>query len=80
VGQAALLSTFPDSTKLLKYETAAERSLWVFQTHRDKFRQAEDIRYADQYQLSAFNYRKFKIANLYNMGTYISFQVKKVSL
>ena len=50
VGQAALLSTFPDASELLKHETAAERSLWVFQGHRDKFRQAEDIRYADQYR------------------------------
>jgi hypothetical protein len=36
--------------KELRKEKALTLSLWVFQTHRDKFRQAEDIRYADQYR------------------------------
>lgn len=50
VGQAALLSVVTNPTQLSLMPSAPERSRWVYLHQPDKFRHAEDIRYADQYR------------------------------
>jgi hypothetical protein len=50
VGQAALLSVVTNPTQLSLMPSALERSRWVYLHQPDKFRHAEDIRYADQYR------------------------------
>ncbi|EKF9276409.1 hypothetical protein O1B68_002150 [Vibrio cholerae] len=50
VGQAALLSVVTNPTQLSLMPSALERSRWVYLHQPDKFRYAEDIRYADQYR------------------------------
>ena len=50
VGLASLMGTFIDSSELLEQTCAADRSVWVFVNHPERFRQAEDIRYADHYR------------------------------
>jgi hypothetical protein len=50
VGQAALLSSVTNTVQLSQMESALERSRWVYLHEPDRFRHAEDIRYADQYR------------------------------
>lgn len=50
VGQAALLSAVSNPAHLSQMESALERSRWVYLHEKNRFRHAEDIRYADQYR------------------------------
>ncbi|CAH0992164.1 hypothetical protein SIN8267_02280 [Sinobacterium norvegicum] len=50
IGQAALLSAVTNTSQLSQMESALERSRWVYLHEPDRFRHAEDIRYADQYR------------------------------
>jgi len=50
VGQAALLSVMNGSPQFKGLASALERSRWVYLHEPDRFRHAEDIRYADQYR------------------------------
>lgn len=50
IGQAALLSAVTNTAQLSQMESALERSRWVYLHEPDRFRHAEDIRYADQYR------------------------------
>lgn len=49
IGQAALLSVVTNARQLSLMPSALERSRWVYLHEPEKFRHAEDIRYADQY-------------------------------
>ncbi|WLQ14323.1 hypothetical protein O5O45_00010 [Hahella aquimaris] len=50
IGQAALLDAVGDAAWFKAMASSWDRSLWTFLHEPEKFRQAEDIRYADHYR------------------------------
>jgi hypothetical protein len=49
LGMSAFLSVIDDHETFFQLENGHARSLWVFLNHNKTFKQAEEVRYADQY-------------------------------